>query len=258
MLTDYAMEEKMAIQLMKEVGWDINNAMDFYFRNQHKFNQNSSSSAGGASSSKPNRNSVKDIFKIYEDPDDKGNIGIEGIIKLIEDLEFDPENRTVLILAWRLNAQTQGKFTYEEFNQGLNSLGVDSIAKLSKKLTEIDSQIDSNREEFKDMYKFTFDYAKEPTKKSLDALEAIGYWKLLFQNKDQTFKLRDDWLEFIDQKHGGNELKVISRDQWNLLVDFAEVAVKLVQEYDPCSAWPVLIDEFTEWYQEKHTKMAIG
>lgn len=140
----------------------------------------------------------------------------------------------------------------------MQSFRVDSINNLGKKLEEFDNSIDSQKEQFKEMYKFSFDYAKEPTHKSLDVESAIGYWEILFKNKEQTFKLLSDWLKFVEEKAEGSGLKVISRDQWNLLVDFAEISAQLVQEYDPYSAWPVLIDEFTEWYQENNTKMATG
>merc|ERR1712179_507934 len=139
----------------------------------------------------------------------------------------------------------------------MQSFRVDSIKKLSEELNKLDKNIDNEKDRFKEMYKFTFDYAKEPTHKSLDVESAVGYWEILFKNKDQTFKLLEDWLRFVEEK-AESGLKVISRDQWNLLVDFGEISAQLVQEYDPYSAWPVLIDEFTEWYQERNTKMAIG
>jgi len=255
MLIDYGLDEKTAINILKEVGWDINNAMDYYFRNGHKLQ--AASGTGSTTAVASTRNAVKDLFKKYEDPENKNTIGIEGIEKLCEDLNFDPSSRAILILAWRFEAKTQGKFTYEEFNRGMQSFRTDSINNLSKKLEELDNTIDSQREQFKEMYKFSFDYAKEPTHKSLDVESAIGYWEILFKNKEQTFKLLSSWLRFVEEK-AESGLKVVSRDQWNLLVDFAEISAQLVQEYDPYSAWPVLIDEFTEWYQENNTKMATG
>ena len=57
MLVDYSLDEKTAINLLKEVGWDMNNAMDYYFRNQHKL--------AGSNQASQSRNAVKDIFKKY-------------------------------------------------------------------------------------------------------------------------------------------------------------------------------------------------
>jgi len=252
MLIDYQLDEKTAINILKEVGWDINNAMDYYFRNQHKL-QTPKNSSGSSNS----RDNVKNLFKKYEDPDNINTIGIEGIEKLCEDLNLDVSSRSILILAWKFEAKKQGQFSYDEFSRGMQSLRVDDIKNLGKKLVELDNNIDGSKGMFKDMYKFSFDYAKEPTHKSLPIDDAIDYWEIIFKNNDVTFQLLDDWLKFMKEKQQDG-LKVISRDQWNLLVDFAEVSLQLVSEYDPYSAWPVLIDEFTEWYQENNTKMATG
>ena len=60
MLIDYGLDEKTAINILKEVGWDINNAMDYYFRNGHKLQATGSTTAAAST-----RNAVKDIFKKY-------------------------------------------------------------------------------------------------------------------------------------------------------------------------------------------------
>ena len=66
MLVDYSLDEKTAINLLKEVGWDMNNAMDYYFRNQHKL-------VGSNNQASQSRNAVKDIFKKYRKVSTKYN-----------------------------------------------------------------------------------------------------------------------------------------------------------------------------------------
>ena len=60
MITDHSVDDKTAINILKEVGWDLNNAMDYYFRNQNKFQNTNSSTAANSS-----RSAIKDIFKKY-------------------------------------------------------------------------------------------------------------------------------------------------------------------------------------------------
>ena len=72
-------------------------------------------------------------------------------------------------------AKKQGQFSYDEFSRGMQSLRVDDIKNLGKKLVELDNNIDGSKGMFKDMYKFSFDYAKEPTHKSLPIDDAIDY-----------------------------------------------------------------------------------
>ena len=44
------------------------------------------------------------------------------MVRLLADLELDPTERTVLLLAWKLKAQTQCEFSYQEFVTGLTEL----------------------------------------------------------------------------------------------------------------------------------------
>ena len=47
---------------------------------------------------------------------------------------------------------------------------------------------------FKDLYQFTFNFAKAPTQKSLDLEDAIAYWKMLLSDR---FKYLDIWVNFL-------------------------------------------------------------
>lgn len=42
---------------------------------------------------------------------------------LVSDLRLDPASLSVLVLAWKFGARTQGEFTREEFFRGFKELG---------------------------------------------------------------------------------------------------------------------------------------
>ena len=47
----------------------------------------------------------------------------EGIMRFLGDLNLAADSRLVLILVWKMRAQTQCEFTREEFQTGLRDLG---------------------------------------------------------------------------------------------------------------------------------------
>ena len=48
---------------------------------------------------------------------------VDGVMRFLEDLQLNPESRTVLILAWRFKAKTQCEFSKDEFVTGMTELG---------------------------------------------------------------------------------------------------------------------------------------
>nr|KAF6464755.1 defective in cullin neddylation 1 domain containing 5 [Rousettus aegyptiacus] len=59
-------------------------------------------------------------FYEYAGPDEV--VGPEGMEKFCEDIGVEPENIIMLVLAWKLEAESMGFFTKEEWLKGMTSL----------------------------------------------------------------------------------------------------------------------------------------
>lgn len=258
--------EKTAIYCLNRFDWQLEVASDMFFQNPDMFmkyesanssrNQQISSSGHHHHHSNHHqhpqhqqldRRRFANLFSTYKGQESEDKISIEGIERLLSDLELEADSILVLIFAWKCKASAQCVFTREEFYTGLQSLGgdtIDRIDKLKNCLIRAEMELTNNQHLFKDLYQFTFNYAKNQLQKSLDLEIAIAYWNILLKSR---FRFLDLWIEFLNETHK----RAITRDTWNLLLDFSTMIDDSMSNYDEEGAWPVLIDEFVEYARRK-------
>ena len=222
--------EKTAITCLAAHDWKLESAVDsyysnpeFYMRDQYSSSSDSSSSASSSSAMKghhhhhhhqADRKKLEQLYSKYRDPNEPGKIGMNGVVKLLEDLGLDASSRLVLLLAWKLKAATQCEFTKEEFATGMTEMGFvqsmriynvrilffvcsfscDSLEKLKAKLISLENDIQQNDAMFKDFYQFTFNYAKSSGAKSLDLEMALAYWNIVLKGR---FRFLEIWSKFL-------------------------------------------------------------
>ncbi|XBI79612.1 hypothetical protein VPH35_089018 [Triticum aestivum] len=261
--------EKVALQALKASDWHLEGSFD-YFYSQPQI-------------SVTNSRHLEDLYSRYKERD-ADMIMVEGTSQLCNDLLVDPQDVVMLVISWHMKAATMCEFTRQEFIDGLQSIGVDSIEKLREKLPSLRAEIkDDNK--FREIYNFAFAWAREKVileiklfvpifsivivfigtsvfqpvlsmklsynillilqgQKSLPLETAIGMWRLLFA--ERHWPLIDHWCQFLQVRHN----KAISRDTWSQLLEFVKTIDPQLSNYDEEGAWPYLIDEFVEYLTE--------
>ncbi|XVF89232.1 hypothetical protein PTKIN_Ptkin19aG0113800 [Pterospermum kingtungense] len=176
-----------------------------------------------------------------------GMIDPDGIEALCSDLGVDYTDVRILIFAWKLKAEKQGYFTMVEWQTGLKALGVDSLSKLKKAVTELEKEV-GEPSNYDDFFSYAFRYClTEEKQKSVD-IESIC--ELLNVVLRAQFRPQVDLL--VEYLKVQSDYKVINLDQWvNFLRFCKEITFPDLENYDATQAWPLILDNFVEWMREK-------
>jgi DCN1-like protein 4/5 len=168
-------------------------------------------------------------------------IGPEGVDRFCQDLVVAPEDIVMLVLAWKMEAKQMGYFTLKEWTKGLTDLQCDSIVKLRAKLDSLRSLLtDGNH--FKSIFRYAFDFTKDKDQRSIDIDTAKVMLSLLLSDRWPMFVA---FHQFLDE----SKYKVINKDQWCNVLEFSRTINLDLSNYDEDGAWPVLLDEFVDWYR---------
>ena len=190
------------------------------------------------------------FFEAYRDTD-QDSIMAGGIEKFCNDLKVEPTDFIVLAIAWKFDAKQMCMFTREQFMNGCRSLKVFNLKELRKALPSLKSEF-QNKEAFKKLYYFTFEFGLEEGQRILPLDMAIPLWQCVFSGAASRPKILDLWISFLQQSEG----KPITKDTWKMFYHFLESVKPDLSNYDDTDAWPILFDEFFEFEKEKNTKTA--
>ncbi|BGP35203.1 Scaffold-type E3 ligase [Rhodotorula toruloides] len=199
-----------ANRFLKASAWRLDAAIDAYY------NQ-----ASAASTANPAvlRN-LEALWAQYRDPASPEEIGMDGTTRYCEDLGVSLEDVVFLALAEFTGAPSMGKFAKQTWVRAWQGVGCDTLERQKRHVADLRAQL-SNPEAFRRIYIFAFDYAKEPGQKSLHFEIAQELWKLLvpLDPASTTFSSTNlaAWIDFLASKGG----RAVSKDTWNLFLDFA-------------------------------------
>ena len=187
---------------------------------------------------------IEKYFNQYKDEDEDAILA-EGMERFCTDLNVDPAEFIVLVLAWKFEASQMCRFTREEFINGCQKMKAYDSKSLHNRFPELLE--DAKGSKFKDLYQFTFSFGLDHStgQRSLPLDMAIPLWELVFTQLKPV--ILDRWFEFLRK----SEVRGISRDTWNMFLPFCQSVAPDLSNYDESEAWPSLFDDFVEWELSK-------
>ncbi|KAI8613575.1 Cullin binding-domain-containing protein [Chytriomyces sp. MP71] len=239
------------MQRMK--GWKLDAACDAFFSDGNRASNAAQTHASSAKPAKPSKRidaaKLNKLFDKYKEQDED-IIGLEGTEKLCEDLNVDPMDVVALILAFHLKcermwldqAAVEYQFREDEDEEKRQTDRCETLEDMQSACVAMRSDLDDPIT-FRDIYNFTFNFARQDNQKSLALETAVAFWQLLFMDRYTHIAL---WLEFLEDHKNS-----ISKDTWVQFLDFTKKYPDSFDGYEDDGAWPLLIDEFVEFAQEK-------
>ncbi|KAL1741376.1 defective in Cullin neddylation protein 1 [Schizophyllum fasciatum] len=240
-------------------------AVDAYYSDPQAFAASARRTEPAASTSK-----LAELFEQYKDPDGD-EIGPDGTIKLCSDLGVDPEDVVLLAVAYELKAPRLGSWTKSGWIEGWKRLGCDKLPAMQSMLMRLRDRLGSEPQYFNKVYAYTFEFSRPEGARSLAADMAKAFWQLLIphglqggavshvrrRDDDDDVDMSDEegwkdeyttwWFEFLDEKN----VKGISKDTWQMFLEFVRSIDAKFEKYDLEAAWPSTIDDFVEYVKER-------
>jgi hypothetical protein len=175
-----------------------------------------------------------------------------GIFTMGEKLGMDAtEDIRILVLLWKMGCREKpAQILKQEWMQGCSQLQVDSWEKMQALVPTLDTGF-MEQTDFKDFYKFCFQFNRQGTHRTLDKDLVVALLKLVLKERVATDRL-ETFCEFLETS--AEQHSRITLDQWTSFLDFCLECEDLSTYDESTSAWPVLLDEYVDWIEERQKK----
>lgn len=174
-----------------------------------------------------------------------------GIFTLGEKIGIDAtEDIRILVLLWKMGCREKpAQIQKQEWMQGCSQLQVDSWDKIKGLVPSLDTGF-LEQTDFRDFYKFCFQFNRQGTHRTLDKELVVALLKLVLKDRVPSDRL-DTFCEFLE---GAEQHTRITLDQWASFLDFCHECEDLSTYDESTSAWPVMLDEYVEFMEERLKK----
>jgi len=183
----------------------------------------------------------------YVSEDDKTTIDAEGLFALMEEMEIDETAVDAFYLLYLLG-QEESTVSRAAFETALSRVSCDSVAKIRVHLRQFGAVFHADPTQFKEFYSFVFRNLRDEKQKQVPVGLVLDTLPVVLST--QEFPLLQSFIDFLKSTVGtSEEVKKITQDQWNVLLDFLNQMDPDMAKYDETAAWPCLFDDFVDWFQ---------
>jgi len=242
--------DKVAADLLKRYNYNVEQALDHFYTHGGSTSPTADYS-GSYGSKKADKSKLTKIFDKYADNKDKDTMQAEPLGQFFRDAGVDPEKEGAVTLgaAYKLKCKVLGVIKRSEFVDGYTPLGLDSMDKIKADMNNVREML-KNKVQFRDFYRWLFDFIKEePDRKSVDLEPALDFLKCVLP---PHFPLLDQFVEFLKEQ----KTKTVSCDVWTQAFEFGRDIKADLSNYEVDGAWPVLFDDFVAYVNDQKAKKA--
>ncbi|KAG8876548.1 Scaffold-type E3 ligase [Tulasnella sp. 332] len=232
-----------SVKFLKKHNYRVDVAVDQFFSSSHGEGVASQNSQGSSMEKRLN-----ETFDKYKDSPDE--IGIDGTIKLAQDLQVELEDVVMLALANELGSTGVGEWPKQGWIAGMNC---DSVPALKAQIPNLRQKLSTDPDYFRRVY--------APLE------SAIPFWSLLLPvglsggalshlEIESTSDAPEGgwreehtqwWFDYLQQKN----VKGVSKDTWSMFLDFVRTVDDKFEKHDTEGSWPSQIDDFAAYAKEK-------
>lgn len=196
---------------------------------------------------KSDEGKIKKDFMKYADPKTK-QIKVEGMEKMGKVLNIDIYTDIfITYFFYKCGCKSMDGVTEQEYVKGLKNCYVNSLDELVPKIIQVRERLlDCSSTDFNQFYRFLFTFNVEKKTKLIPIEVVEVYFNELFNDQ---FPLVKQFLKFIIEVQ---KVKGLNRDQWECFLDFLlNQGATFPQNYNCDEYYPLIFDEFFNWYLEK-------
>ncbi|KAF9518221.1 hypothetical protein BS47DRAFT_328311 [Hydnum rufescens UP504] len=112
-------------------------------------------------------------------------------------------------------------------------------------------EIKANRDDsLKDLYLFAFELAKLGTARNIDIDTAVAFWGVILKPR---YPQITDFIAYIEEMNADENARMykgVTKDLWNMTLQFLKTVKADLSDYDPEAEWPTTLDAYAAWKKQ--------